>query len=140
MPMSTQLYDRIGRPDAKSPGSQTPGDSGTPGSPRRRRSLHHRGLEKLALNSGTTGGARKMTQKCVKNCPSASISSSNSSMTEAEAPPLFSTRKRHQGPQELHLRQLHCFLYCLGHLHPVVAHRASKTCPGTAPMESSRSC
>ena len=29
------------------------------GSPRQRRTLRHRGLQKLALNSGTTGGARK---------------------------------------------------------------------------------
>ena len=30
------------------------------GSPRRRRTLHHRGLRKLALNSRRCGGARKM--------------------------------------------------------------------------------
>ena len=54
------------KPGAKSPGSQTPGDSGTPWSPRRRRTLHRRGLEKLALNSGTTGGLRKMTQNASK--------------------------------------------------------------------------
>ena len=31
MSMSTQLHDLIGNPGAKSPGSQTPGDFGTPG-------------------------------------------------------------------------------------------------------------
>ena len=35
-------------------------------SPRRRRTLHRRGLLKLALNSGTTGGARKMLKKPLK--------------------------------------------------------------------------
>ena len=65
-PMSTQLNDLIGNHGAESPGSETPGDSGSPGSPRRRRTLHRRGLEKLALNSGTTGGARKMTQNASK--------------------------------------------------------------------------
>ena len=35
----------------RSLGSQTPGDPATPGSPRRRRTLHHRGLEKLALTA-----------------------------------------------------------------------------------------
>ena len=31
MPMSTQLNDLIGNPGAESPGSKTPGDSGTTG-------------------------------------------------------------------------------------------------------------
>ena len=66
MPMSTQLNDLIGNPGAESPGSETPGDSGTPGSPRRRRTLHRRGLEKLALNSGTPGGARKRRKMRLK--------------------------------------------------------------------------
>ena len=60
--LSTSPKSNWQRPCAKSPGSKTPGDSGTPGSPRRRRTLHRRGLEKLALNSGITGRARKMAQ------------------------------------------------------------------------------
>ena len=42
----------IGRPGAKSPGSQSPGDSGTPRSPRALTVVSARKLEKLALNSG----------------------------------------------------------------------------------------
>ena len=57
----------IGRPGAKSPGSQTPGDSGTPGSPRALTGVSAKRLEKLALNSGIAGGARKMTQNASKS-------------------------------------------------------------------------
>ena len=41
------------------------------GSPRWQRTLRHRGLQKLALNSGTTGGARKMRQSRQKTTPTA---------------------------------------------------------------------
>ena len=43
------------------------GDPATLGSPRRRRTLHRRGLEKLALNSRTPGGARKRRKMRLKN-------------------------------------------------------------------------
>ena len=54
-------------PCGRSLGSQTPGDPATPGSPRRRRTLHRRGLEKQALNSGITRRSAKMTQNAPKN-------------------------------------------------------------------------
>ena len=57
-----------------------------------------------------------MTQNASKTAHLPPFHHQTLSMTEAEAPPLFSTRERHQ-PQEVHLRQLHCLLYCLGHLH-----------------------
>ena len=72
--------------------------------------------EKLALTPGQPGGARKMTQNASKTAHLPPFHHQTLSMTEAEAPPLFSTRERNQ-PQEVHLRQLHCLLYCLGHLH-----------------------
>ena len=60
--MSTNAEDELADPGAESPGSKTPGDSGTLWSPRALTVVSARKLEKLALNSGTTGGARKMTQ------------------------------------------------------------------------------
>ena len=81
----------IGRPGAKSPGSQTPGDSATPWSPRALTVVSARKLEKLALNSGTTGGARKMTQNASKTAQLPSFHHQTLSMTEAGAPPLTST-------------------------------------------------
>ena len=75
MPMSTQPYDPIGRPGAESPGSQTPGDSGTLWSPRALTVVSAPKLEKLALNSGTTGGARKMTQNASKTIIAANAES-----------------------------------------------------------------
>ena len=54
--------------------------------------------EKLALTPGQPGGARKMTQNASKT---------------AHLPPFH-----HQTlSMILHLRQLHCLLCCLGHLH-----------------------
>ena len=50
-------------------GARLPGDPTTRGNCRRRKTLHRRGLEKLALNSGTTGGARKRTQNAPKRAP-----------------------------------------------------------------------
>ena len=58
-----------------------------------------------------------MTQNASKTAQLPPFHHQSLSMAEAEAPPLFSTRERHQRPQELHLRQLHCLLYSLGHLH-----------------------
>ena len=60
-------WDELANPGAKSPGSKTPGDSGTPGSPRALTVVSARKLEKLALNSGIAGGARKMTQNASPN-------------------------------------------------------------------------
>ena len=89
--MSTRCYGLIMQACAKSPGSQTPGDSGTPWSPRALTVVSARKLEKLALNSGTTGGARKMTQNASKNAQLPSFHHQTLSMTESEAPPLTST-------------------------------------------------
>ena len=58
-------------------GVRLPATPATPGSPRRRRTLHHRGLEKLALNSGTTRGARKMVQNAKKKPSSHPTAESN---------------------------------------------------------------
>ena len=60
--MSTLIVHHVAGP----PRSQTPGDPATKVSPRRRRTLHRRGLEKLALNSGTPGGARKWRKMHLK--------------------------------------------------------------------------
>ena len=84
----------------RSPGSQTPGDPATPGSPQRRRTLHHPGLEKLALNSGTTGGARKMAQNASKNPSSHPTAESNLSLLRSG----MSTKPG----DELNLRHSHC--------------------------------
>ena len=88
------------KPGAESPGSQTPGDSGTPWSPRRRRTLHRRGLEKLALNSGTTGGARKMTQNASKRPIIAA--------TEGQVPVSVASWNVHHILDELNLGRIHC--------------------------------
>ena len=61
------------RPGAESPGSETPGDSGTSGALE-----HSQGSKKLTLDSGTTGGARKMAQnkpKKPKPCSKLSLNS-----------------------------------------------------------------
>ena len=68
----------------RSPGSQTPGDPATPGSPRRRKTLHRRGLEKSA-HTTPFGRVRKMAQNAPKKPPTLS-------MTESEAPPVLSAR------------------------------------------------
>ena len=52
MPMSTQPYDLIGRPGAESPGSPTPGDSGTTWSPRALTVVSARKLEKWSSTPG----------------------------------------------------------------------------------------
>ena len=85
-------------------GVKLPATPATPGSPRRRRTLHRRGLEKLALNSGITGRSAKNGAKCAKKPLIAVITrtpgsrallccttgmSINSAMNESEAPPLL---------------------------------------------------
>ena len=59
--LATSSEHELATTGAESPGSQTPSDSSTPWSPRALTVVSARKLEKLALNSGTTGGA-----KCVK--------------------------------------------------------------------------
>ena len=73
------------------------------GSPRWRRTLHHRGLQKLALNSGTTGGARKMTQNASKSPITATITR----LLKAAYQSLLHNGNVHDSAGELNLRHLH---------------------------------
>ena len=65
MSMSTLLYDLIGNPGAESPGTTTPGDSGTPRSPRALAAVSARGLKNgHALPSE---GCEKCVERLKKN-------------------------------------------------------------------------
>ena len=63
MLMSTPSYGLIGNPGAKSPGSKLDDEE----------LFILEGSKKLALNSGTPGGARKMTQNASKSPFTAAI-------------------------------------------------------------------
>ena len=54
----------------KSPGSQTPGDLATPGSPPRRRTLHRRGLEKTGAQLRDNPEERENGAKCAEKTTS----------------------------------------------------------------------
>ena len=98
-------------PGAESPGSETPGDSGTPWSPRALTVVSTRKLEKLALNSGTTGGARKMTRNASKRpIIAATVRSSTCLCCELECPPKIR--------DVLNLRHFHCLARSHGRSQP----------------------
>ena len=73
------------------------------GSPRWQRTLRHRGLQKLALNSGITGGARKMTQNASKSPITAAITR----LLKAAYQSLLHNGNVHDSAGEQNLRHLH---------------------------------
>ena len=100
----------------RTPGSQTPGVPATP-SPRRRRTLRHRGLKNG--HSRPAGRSAKNAAECGKTANPHNLNIL--SMNRSEAPPgtagnlsLHFTATS-TTMQELHLRHLHGILQCLGH-------------------------
>ena len=73
-------------------------------SPRALTGVSARGLRKLALNSGTTGGARKMTQNASKKPFIAAIRQ----LLKVAYPSLMHNKTATDSGDERNLRHLHC--------------------------------
>ena len=93
-----------------------------PLSPRRRRTLRHRGLPKKSAESRPNGRSPKNAlekgEKPTQNCVRKTVGTW-SCMTTADRPHV----------DELQLRHQHCFLHCLNHITVVAQQRARQHPP-----------